>query len=312
MANRVDMLFFTLLTLSTAIAVVIAGMIVYFCIKYRRRPDNRLATQIANSTRLEIAWTVIPLLAALGIFGWGARLYFDLAVPPQNALDIYVVGKQWMWEIQHPEGVREINSLHIPVGQAVRLTMTSQDVIHSFYVPAFRIKQDLLPQRYTTTWFQATEPGTYHLFCAEYCGTFHSGMIGEVVAMSPQDYQAWLKQGDTQDPVAAGARLFTQYGCIGCHRADGNGRGPSLVGVFGHPVRLQDGTGIVADENYIHTSILNPTAQIVAGYAPIMPSFEGQLDENQLMLLLIYLKSLSNGSSAAPTNAPAPAPSATP
>lgn len=311
MASQVDLLFFTLLASSSATAVVILGLIVYFGVKYRRRPDNQIAEQLQGSTRLEVAWTVIPLILALGIFVWGARLYFNLAVPPADALDVYVVAKQWMWQIQHAEGAREINSLHVPVGQPVRLTMTSQDVIHSFYVPAFRVKQDVLPRRYTTMWFQATEPGTYHLFCAEYCGTMHSGMIGEVVVMSQQDYQDWLGQGVPQDPVAAGARLFTQYGCIGCHHADNSGPAPSLVGVFGHPVHLQDGTTVIADENYIHTSIVNPTAQIVAGYQPIMPSFEKILTPDQLMSLLIYIKSLANGAGAAPT-APASTPTTRP
>lgn len=306
-AGQVDLLFFFLVTVSTAITVVIAGLIVYFCVKYRRRKENEIATQIPGSTRLEIAWTVTPLVLALGVFVWGARLYFNLESPPTNADDVYVVAKQWMWETQHTQGQREINALHVSVGQTVRLTMTSQDVIHSFYVPAFRIKQDVLPGRYTTIWFQATEPGTYHLFCAEYCGTGHSEMVGEVVAMSPQDYAEWQSTGSNANPEAAGAQLFTQYGCIGCHKADGSGRGPSLQGVFGHPVRLENGQTIVADENYIRNSILNPTSQVVAGYQPIMPSFQGQLNEDQLMLLLIYLKALGGTTSSA-----APAPSVTP
>lgn len=312
MAGQVDMLFFTLLTLSTAIAVVIAGFIIYFAIKYRRTAENQVATQLEGSTRLEITWTVIPLLLSLGVFVWAARLYFNMAVPPAGSMDVYVVGKQWMWELQHDNGMREINTLHVPVGQPVRLTMTSQDVIHSFYVPAFRIKQDLVPGRYTTTWFQATQTGTYHLFCAEYCGTFHSGMVGQVIVMSPQDYQTWLKQGNATDPVGAGAQLFAQYGCSGCHHPDNNGRGPSLAGVFGKPVRLQDGTGVIADENYIHNSILNPTAQIVAGYQPLMPSYQGQLNEDQIMSLLVYIKSLANGATTVSGMETVPAPLPTP
>src|SRR5581483_2936370 len=308
MASQVDLLFFTLLASSSAIAVVIAGLIVYFGIKYRRRPDNLIADQTEGSTRLEIAWTVVPLILALGIFGWGAKVYFEIEAAPSNALDVYVVGKQWMWQFQHMEGAREINSLHVPVGQAVRLTMTSQDVIHSFYVPAFRVKQDVLPDRYTTAWFQATQPGSYHLFCAEYCGTNHSGMLAQVIVMSPQDYQTWLKQGDVQDPIAAGARTFTQFGCSGCHHTDNSGRGPTLVGVFGHPVQLANDTSVIADENYVRESIMNPNTKIVAGYAPIMPSYQGQLNEDQLIQLLIYIKSLSNGAGTtpAPTGSPTP------
>jgi cytochrome c oxidase subunit 2 len=312
-AGPVDLLFFTLLAASTAIAVVIAGLIIYFCIKYRRRPDNLVAEQIEGSGRLEIAWAVVPLVLALGIFGWAAKLYFDLADPPRNALDIYVVGKQWMWEFQHADGAREVNVLHVPVGQPVRLTLTSQDVIHSFFVPAFRIKQDLLPRRYTTAWFTATQPGSFHLFCAEYCGTGHSEMVTAVIAMSPQAYQTWLRQGDAQDPLAAGADLFTRYGCSACHHPDNSGRGPSLAGVFGRPVLLQNGATVIADENYIRQSILDPASQVVLHYEPIMPSFAGQLSEDQLALLLIYLKSLSNGASGttpllAPTTTPPPTP----
>ncbi len=293
--------------MSSAIAIVIAGLIVYFGIRYRRTSDNQVADQVEGSTRLEIAWSVIPLLLALGFFGWGAKLFFDLSKPPAPAREIYVVAKQWMWEFQHVEGAREINALHVPIGEPVRLTMVSQDVIHSFFVPAFRVKQDVLPQRYTTTWFQATQPGTYHLFCAEYCGSLHSGMIGQVVAMTPHDFQAWLGQGGAQTPTAAGELLFTQYGCSGCHKADHSGRGPSLVGVFGSRVTFADGTSTIADENYIRESILNPNAHVVAGYEAIMPSFQGQLSEEQLIQLLAYIQSLGRGApGAVPRAAPTP------
>lgn len=292
MASQVDMLFFTLLAMSVAVVVVIAGLIVYFGYKYRRRPENLVADQIQGSMRLEIAWSVIPLLIAMGIFVWGARLYFEMASPPAQARDVYVVAKQWMWEFQHQDGMREINALHVPLGEPVRLTMVSQDMIHSFFVPAFRVKQDVLPQRYTTAWFQATQPGTYHLFCAEYCGTLHSGMVGDVVVMAPQDFQTWSSQGDAETPAEAGEHLFAQFGCINCHKADNSGRGPALAGVFGRTVTFADGTTTVADENYIRESILNPDAHVVKGYEPIMPSFQGQLNEDQLLQLLAYIKSL--------------------
>lgn len=307
MASAVDLLFFTLVAMSSAVVIVIGGLIVYFAVKYRQTPGNQIADQLAGSTRLEIAWTVIPLLVALGIFGWGARLYFDIVQPPAQANDVYVVAKQWMWELQHAEGKREINTLHVPLGEPIRLTMVSQDVIHSFYVPAFRIKQDILPERYTSTWFQATAPGTYRLFCAEYCGTLHSGMLGEVVVMEPDAYRSWLGVDAGQAPAAVGEHLFVQFGCSGCHKPDNSGPGPSLVGVFGSTVTFQDGTTALADENYVRESILNPSAQIVKGYEAIMPSFQGQLSEEQLLALLAYIKSLgSGGAGATPTGAPTP------
>lgn len=312
-ASAMDALFAVLLTLSTAITVVIAGLIVLFVIKYRRRPGNLVAAQVEGSTQLELIWTIVPLILALGVFGWAARLYYELAVPPANALDVYVVGKQWMWEFQHVGGQREINALHVPLGQPVRLTMTSQDVIHSFYVPAFRIKQDLLPGRYTTTWFQATQTGTYALLCAEYCGTLHSGMRAQVVVMPTADYQRWLLTGETTDPVSVGERLFDQYGCSGCHHSDGSGIAPSLVGVYGSRVRFAGGETAVADDNYIRESIVHPTAQVVQDYQAVMPAFEGQLSEDQLLLLLMYIKSLSNGGSGtASTGVLAPASTSTP
>lgn len=307
MASAVDLLFFTLLAMSSAVVIVIGGLIIYFGVKYRRTPENQLADQLAGSTRLEIAWTVIPLIIFLGIFGWGARLYFDMVQPPAQANDVYVVAKQWMWELQHAEGKREINTLHVPLGEPIRLTMVSQDVIHSFYVPAFRIKQDVLPERYTTTWFQATTPGTYRLFCAEYCGTLHSGMLGEVIVMEPDAYRSWLGVNGGEAPAAAGEHLFTQFGCIGCHKPDNTGPGPSLIGVFGSTVTFNDGTTALADENYIRESILNPDAQIVKGHEAIMPSFRGQLSEEQLLALLAYIKSLgSGGTGATPTGTPTP------
>lgn len=303
-AGQVDTLALFLLALSAFFAALVFGLIIYFSWKYRRTARNQVAEQAEGSLRLEVAWTVIPLVLALFTFGWAARLYMDASVPPANAIDIYVVGKQWMWEIQHASGRREINTLHVPVGQPVRLTMTSQDVIHSFSIPAFRIKHDVNPGRYTTTWFQVTQPGTYRLFCTEYCGTGHSTMLATVTAMPLAEYQQWLEGGSGADaPAAVGAALFTRYGCAGCHRADQTGRGPSLVGVFGKPVPLEGGGTVTADENYIRESILDPTAKIVAGYPPIMPSFKGQLDENQLMDLLAYIKGLAAN---APTNGGTP------
>jgi cytochrome c oxidase subunit II len=244
------------------------------------------------------------------IFVWGAIIYFQMRTPPRDAAEIYVVGKQWMWKIQHVEGQREINELHVPVDRDVKLIMTSQDVIHSFFVPEFRVKQDVVPGRYTTLWFKATQTGTYHLFCTQYCGTQHSGMIGDVVVMNPIDYQNWMSGGTVTGSLAQnGQTLFQQLGCSTCHRFDVQGRGPNLIGAFGKPVQLQDGRTVMADENYVRESILVPTAKVVSGFQPIMPSFQGQVSEEQLTALVAYVKSLSQqpaGAAGGPTNNPSP------
>jgi cytochrome c oxidase subunit 2 len=233
------------------------------------------------------------------IFAWGAFIFFQERTPPRDASEVYVVAKQWMWKLEHVEGQREINELHVPVGRDVKLIMTSQDVIHSFYVPAFRIKQDVLPGRYTTAWFRATKPGVYHLFCAEYCGSQHSGMIGQVMVMEPAQYQAWLSGGSTSGSLASnGESIFQQLGCVTCHRSDTQGRGPNLAGIFGKPVQLEDGRTVVADENYIRESILSPSAKVVKGFKPIMPVFQGLVSEEQLTELVAYVKSLSAAPSA--------------
>jgi cytochrome c oxidase subunit 2 len=233
-----------------------------------------------------------------------------MRTPPRDAAEIYVVGKQWMWKLQHVEGQREINELHVPVDRDIKLIMTSQDVIHSFFVPEFRLKQDVIPGRYTTLWFRATRPGTYHLFCSQYCGTQHSGMIGDVVVMNPADYQAWMSGGTVTGSLAQnGQTLFQQLGCSTCHRFDVQGRGPNLMGVFGKPVQLEDGRIVTADENYVRESILVPAAKVVSGFKPIMPSFQGQVSEDQLNALVAYVKSLSQqpaGAAGGPTNNPSP------
>src|SRR5581483_2652199 len=247
-----------------------------------------------------MTWTAIPLFISFGLFTWGAMAYFDIERAPKNALRIDVVGKQWMWKLQHAEGKREIDELHVPVGQTVLLTMTSQDVIHSFYVPAFRVKQDVLPGRYTTEWFKPTRTGEYHLFCAEFCGTEHSGMIGRVVVMEPNAYEQWLTTGDVALPsVAAGQRLFTQLGCSGCHGDSSKIPAPRLEGIFGKPVPLNGGATTIADEKYIRDSILMPGAQIAAGYENLMPTFKDRITEEELMQVITYIRSLSE------TNTPA-------
>ena len=291
MAKRVDALYGFVLSVSGFFAVLIAVLVVTFAVRYRRRSDSDRPASIHGSLTLELLWTLIPFGLAMIMFSWGASVYVSMARPPDDALAVFVVGKQWMWKLQHLEGRREINELHVPVGRAVRLTMTSEDVIHSFFVPAFRIKQDVIPGRYTTAWFEATKPGTYHLFCAEYCGTEHSGMIGQVVVMEPAEYQAWLSGGAPAGSMASkGAVLFEQLGCITCHRGDSGARGPQLAGVFGKPVRLQNGDTVIADESYVRESILNPQAKIVAGFQPIMPTFKGLVSEEGIMQLIAYIK----------------------
>ncbi|PYV59572.1 MAG: cytochrome c oxidase subunit II [Acidobacteria bacterium] len=298
-AGQVDALYIFLVLLSAFMSVAIFIMILVFATKYRRR-HGRQAEPIEGSISLEITWSVIPLGVFLVIFVWGAVIFFRERTAPAGASEIYVVAKQWMWKLQHEEGQREINELHVPLGRDVKMIMTSQDVIHSFYVPAFRLKQDVLPGRYTTMWFHPTKAGTYHLFCAEYCGTQHSGMIGQVVVMEPAQYQAWLGGGTTTGSLAqSGQTLFEQFGCNTCHRFDVQGRGPNLKGLFGKTVQLEDGRSVVADENYIRESVLNPGAKVVSGFKPIMPVFQGLVSEEQLNELVAYVKSLNTPASGA-------------
>jgi len=292
-AGRVDALFLFLLAVSVFFGVLIAALVVYFFVRYRRRSDDERPPHIHGSALLELTWSLIPLAIVMVVFFWSAKVFFSVHRVPPNAMEVYVVGKRWMWKLQHLTGQREINELHVPVGTPVKLTLTSEDVIHSFFVPAFRIKQDAVPGRYTSIWFEATRPGRYHLFCAEYCGTKHSGMIGWVVVMEPHEFQDWLAGGaGTQTPVAAGEKLFKDMACITCHRGDSGARGPNLTGLFGGTVRLADGSTLTADESYLRESIVNPAARVVAGYQPIMPTFQGTLSEEQIMQLVAYVKSL--------------------
>jgi cytochrome c oxidase subunit II len=300
-AGNVDALYIFLVVLSALMSVLIFTLILVFAAKYRKRPGHE-AEQIEGSTPLEIVWSVIPLCVFVVIFVWGVVIYFQERTPPRGATEVYVVAKQWMWKLQHQEGQREINELHVPVGRDVKLIMTSQDVIHSFFVPAFRIKQDVLPGRYTTTWFRATRPGVYHLFCAEYCGTQHSGMIGWVTVMEPAQYEAWLGGGGATGSLAStGQTIFEQLGCSTCHRSDVQGRGPNLAGLFGKKVQLEDGRTVTADENYVRESILVPGAKVVSGFKPIMPVFQGLVSEEQLAALVEYVKSLNAPAGAAGT-----------
>jgi cytochrome c oxidase subunit II len=292
-ARQVDHLYFFLIAVTVFFSLLIGFLVIFFAIKYRRRSEVELPQPITGSTKLETLWTVIPFILVMAMFVWGASVYFTISRPPDDATQIYVVGKQWMWKLQHPGGQREINELHLPLNRAVKLTMASEDVIHSFYVPAFRVKADVVPGRYTSTWFKPDKVGTYHLFCAEYCGTKHSGMIGQVIVMEPTQYQTWLSGGSSEGPLSAkGEKLFQSLACNTCHRADGKGRGPVLAGIFGKPVPLQTGQKVMVDEAYIRESILNPTAKVVEGYQPVMPTFQGLISEEGLMQIIAYIQSL--------------------
>jgi len=300
-AGRVDALYFFLIAVSGFFGLLIAFLVVTFTIKFRRRSEDEQPQAILGSVVLELTWSLIPLGIVMVIFLWGAEVYFSMARVPSNAMEIFVVGKRWMWKAQHMTGQREINELHVPLGVPVKITLGSEDVIHSFYVPAFRVKKDAVPGRYATMWFQATKPGRYHLFCAEYCGTKHSAMIGSVIVMEPSAFQAWLS-GSTGElsMAAAGEKLFQDLGCVTCHRSDSEGRGPRIAGLFGSQVRLANGATVTADEGYLRESIVNPAGKIVAGYQPIMPTYQGLVAEEGIMQLVAYIQSLGGKGQAAP------------
>jgi len=292
-AGEVDALYLFLVGVSIFFSLLIAGLVVFFAWRYKRRSPQEVGARIHGSTPLEIFWSVIPLAIMMVAFVWGTLVFFKMSRPPDDAVEYYAVGKQWMWKFQHPDGTREINTLHVPVGQPIKLTMTSEDVIHDLYVPAFRVKMDVLPARYTTVWFEATKTGSYHLFCAEYCGVEHSRMGGWVVVMEPEDYERWLAGERGQENLLGSAEeLYSRYACSSCHRTDSTARAPMLAGLFGKEVRLKDGDTVVADENYILESILDPNAKIVAGYQPIMPTFKGQMSQEEALTLVRYLRGL--------------------
>jgi cytochrome c oxidase subunit 2 len=303
LAGDVDALYLVWVAISVFFTLLIAGLILYLMARYRRRDPDDVGADEQAPVWLEIAWSAIPLAITLVMFAWGTLVFYDIYRPPQDAVEYTAIGRQWMWKLQHPEGQREINTLHVPVGQSVRLKLASEDVIHSFYIPAFRVKQDVVPGRYTSLWFRPTKVGVYHLFCAEYCGAEHSKMVGSVIVMEPQDYENWLSGGTGgKSMVSSGGELFQSLACVTCHvGAPGRTqRGPSLEGVYGHQVALADGRAIVADDNYIRESILTPTAKVVAGYDPVMPTFQGQVSEEQLSQLVAYVRSLGGtGSSPA-------------
>ncbi len=319
-AKDVDALYLFIVAVSAFFALAVSIAVVVFGVMFRRRHAGEIGARIEGNLPLELLWSIIPTMFAMVMFGWGAQAYFTMRTPPAETMNVYAVGKQWMWKFQHVEGQREINELHVPVGRAVKVTLTAEDVIHSLYFPSFRTKIDAIPGRYTQLWFEATKVGTYHIFCTEYCGTNHSGMIGKVVVMEPAAYQAWLSGGTTEGTLAQrGERLFTDLACNTCHLDTGKGRGPSLHDIVGKTVELADGTTATVDEGYLRESIINSQAKIVKGYQPLMPAFQGLVNEDNLVALVEYVKSLSPQASpspasttptaaaptAAPTNAPA-------
>lgn len=294
LAGPIDVLFWSMVALCGVVAIGVFVAIIFFCVRYRRGSHADRTGAHQQSLGVELTWTLVPFAMFIGIFLWSLVLFARAHTPPANAQTLYIVAKQWMWKVQHPAGQREINTLHVPLGQPVRLTMTSQDVIHSFYIPAFRVKQDVLPGRYTQLWFTATKLGSFPLTCAEYCGLDHSRMGGTVVVNTPADYSAWLAGHQTGTSLAArGATVFRQAGCSGCHGPNASVHAPDLGGLYGRTVHLSDGNSVTADERYLHDSILLPKVQIVAGYAPLMPDYSGQLSEEDVIALIHYIKSLA-------------------
>jgi cytochrome c oxidase subunit 2 len=312
LAPQVDRLYFFVIAITSFFALLVVILVIVFAIRYRDDTGQKVGAPITGSVPLEIGWSIIPFLISMVIFVYATVVYFNIVRPPAETLEIYSTGKRWMWRFQHIDGQSEINTLHVPKGRAVKVTFTSEDVLHSLYIPAFRVKADAVPGRYSAIWFTPTESGEYHLFCAEYCGTEHSGMIGTVTVMEPNDYQAWLTGGTPgQSMQARGQQLFQQLACISCHLPDNSGRGPTLSGMFGRQVQLATGQSILADESYIRESILNPHAKLTSGYQPVMPTFQGQVNEEGVMSLIEYIKSLPPATAAASAVRPA-APAAPP
>ena len=313
LAPAVDNLYFFVTAVTAFFALLVVVLVIVFAVKYRDSTGEKVGAPITGSIPLELGWSIIPFFVSMAIFAWATIVFFHLVRAPDQTLEIYSTGKRWMWRFQHIDGQSEINELHVPLGRAVKVTFTSEDVLHSLYIPAFRVKADAIPGRYSSIWFTPTKTGDYHLFCAEYCGTRHSGMIGRVVVMEPNEYQAWLSGGGTGMSMAArGEQLFQQLGCVSCHLSDGSGRGPSLAGKYGAQERLASGDAINVDDIYIRESILTPQQKLVAGYGPVMPTFQGLVNEEGLMSLIEYIKSLpSTGQPAVATQANAvPAPGA--
>jgi cytochrome c oxidase subunit 2 len=295
-AMRLDIYFYMLTILCTVLTLGIFFTMIFLAVKFRKVEGENRPSVPLESLALEITWTVAPFFILLGLFVWGTWLYADILNEPENGVEIDVVAKQWMWKVQHSNGSREVNDLHVPVGKPIKITLTSQDVLHDYYFPAMRVKQDVVPGRYTRLWFEATKTGEFHIFCAEYCGTEHSYMKGTLTVMSEEDYALWLEGGPKKSPKDAGEFLFTQMGCITCHSGRKDSRGPNLNGIFGADVTLTTGDTLQRDENYLRESITQSTKKIVEGYTPLMPSFANQLSDEDVMNLIAYIKSLDSES----------------
>ncbi|MFL6308164.1 MAG: cytochrome c oxidase subunit II [Candidatus Sulfotelmatobacter sp.] len=292
-AGPIDSLYWFEVIVSAIMTVGIFLAVIYLAWKYRRRANVR-ATQIEGSTFLELSWSIFPFLVMLIMFWWGAKLFFAAQNPPKDAMEVFVTGKQWMWKVQYPDGSREIDALHVPVGQPVKLTLASEDVIHSFSIPAFRVRHDVVPGHYDSLWFTPTKPGRYRLYCTEYCGNQHASMVGWVDVLNDREYASWAGGGSHGSLAQQGQQLFEQNGCSTCHLLDSQGRCPILRGVYNKPVQLDDGRTVIADDSYIRESILDPNAKVVSGFQPnIMPNFKGQLNEEQVIQLIAFVKSLS-------------------
>lgn len=312
LAADVDALYLFIVAVTAFFGILVTVVVIWFAAKYRTDDPMKIGARIHGSIPLELAWSIIPFLISIVIFVWAAQVYFDLYRPPDQTLEIYATGKRWMWKFQHLDGQNEINELHVPLGRPVKVTFTSEDVLHSLFFPAFRTKADAIPGRYSSVWFTPTVAGEHHLFCAEYCGTNHSGMIGKVIVMDPTAYEAWLSGNVAGTSLAQrGQRLFGDLACNTCHLDDGRGRGPSLASKFGGSERLANGSTVAIDEAYVRESILMPQAKIVEGYQPLMPTFQGLVSEENVMALVEYVKSL-RAAEGAVSRAEAPAEPARP
>jgi cytochrome c oxidase subunit 2 len=299
LAADVDALYLFIVAITAFFGILTSIVVIYFAAKYRTDDPLKVGARIHGSIPLELAWSIIPFLITIVIFVWSANVFFDLQRPPDQTLEIYATGKRWMWKFQHLDGQNEINELHVPAGRPIKVTFTSEDVLHSMFFPAFRTKADAIPGRYSTVWFTPTVVGEHHLFCAEYCGTNHSGMVGKVVVMEPTEYEAWLKGTVSGGSLSArGEQLFGDLACNTCHLTDGSGRGPSLANKFGSSERLASGGTVPVDEAYVRESILMPQAKLVNGYQPLMPTFQGLVSEENVMALVEYVKSLGAQSTA--------------
>jgi cytochrome c oxidase subunit 2 len=295
-AAQIDYLIWVLTALTVFFTVLVVGLVVYFSVRYRKGSKAYRAVEHPDNKTAEYAWSILPIFPSIAVFVWASWLFGIYSQAPEGAMEINVVGKQWMWHIQHPNGRREINELHVPTGRPVKLTMTSQDVLHSFFLPSLRTKMDVLPGRYTQQWFEATKPGKYRLFCAEYCGTEHSRMGGYLYIMAPGEYEKWLMTGNAGEsgpPETQGQKLFTKLGCVTCHMSGDPTRAPELKGIYGGHVQLQSGEKIEMNEDYIQESILVPSAKVVSGFSPIMPTYKNQVSQQDIQNLIAYIKSLS-------------------